>query len=155
MACIQARVEAALERSLPKSDVVPARLHAAMRYAVLGGGKRVRPLLVHAAGEVAGGSSEETALARLDTVGCAVELIHAYSLVHDDLPCMDDDVLRRGKPTVHVEFDQATALLVGDALQSLAFQLLCERGLAAPAAQLEMARILACAAGSRGMAGGQ
>jgi len=155
MSRIQSRVEAALERYLPKQDVVPARLHAAMRYAVLGGGKRVRPLLVQAAGEASAGYADEQLLARLDTVACAVELIHAYSLVHDDLPCMDDDVLRRGKATVHVEFDQATALLAGDALQSLAFQLLCERGLAVPAEQLEMARILACAAGSRGMAGGQ
>ncbi len=155
MARIQARVEAALERCLPKSDVAPARLHAAMRYATLGAGKRVRPLLVHAAGEAAGAAGNDDALGKLDRLACAVELIHAYSLVHDDLPCMDDDVLRRGKPTVHVEFDEATALLVGDALQSLAFQLVTEDRLAAPAEQLEMARILACASGSRGMAGGQ
>src|SRR3954471_2534346 len=156
MAGIQERVEAALERLLPRADVVPARLHAAMRYAVLGGGKRVRPLLVHAAGEAAGGAGEEASLGRLDTVGCAIELIHAYSLVHDDLPCMDDDVLRRGKPTVHVEYDEATALLVGDALQSLAFQILGENKVAEnPDAQLEMVKLLAAAAGSRGMAGGQ
>jgi farnesyl diphosphate synthase len=122
-----------------------------MRYAVLGGGKRVRPLLAFAAGELAQAVPE-----RLETVAAAVELIHAYSLVHDDLPCMDDDVLRRGKPTVHVEYDEATALLAGDALQSLAFQLLAEQRLAeSDAAQLDMVRALALAAGSRGMAGGQ
>jgi farnesyl diphosphate synthase len=122
-----------------------------MRYAVLEGGKRVRPLLAFGAGEVARAAPE-----RLETVAAALELIHAYSLVHDDLPCMDDDVLRRGKPTVHVEYDEATALLVGDALQALAFQLLAEHRLAdSPHAQLEMARTLALAAGSRGMAGGQ
>jgi farnesyl diphosphate synthase len=118
-----------------------------MRYAVLGGGKRVRPLLCHAAGEVFGADR-----ARLEALGCAVELIHAYSLVHDDLPCMDDDVLRRGKPTCHVEFDEATALLVGDALQTLAFQVLAEHADSAAAA---MVTLLAQAAGSRGMAGGQ
>jgi farnesyl diphosphate synthase len=151
----QTRVETALERSLPKPEVAPARLHAAMRYAVLGGGKRVRPLLAYAAGEAAAGPGDRDSGHGLDAVACAVELIHAYSLVHDDLPCMDNDVLRRGKPTVHVEFDQATALLVGDALQSLAFQLLAECRLGKPAEQLEMLKILACATGSRGMAGGQ
>ena len=109
------------------------------------------PLLTFAAGEAAHARPE-----RLEVAAAAVELIHAYSLVHDDLPCMDDDVLRRGKPTVHMEYDEATALLVGDALQSLAFQLLAEHALAdAPAAQLDMLRLLAAAAGSRGMAGGQ
>jgi farnesyl diphosphate synthase len=151
MGGVQARMEAALGRLLPAAHLVPARLHDAMRYAVLDGGKRVRPLLAFAAGEVARAAPE-----RLETVAAAVELIHAYSLVHDDLPCMDDDVLRRGKPTVHVEYDEATALLVGDALQSLAFQLLAEHRLADSAgAQLEMVRALALAAGSRGMAGGQ
>ena len=151
MALVQARVEAALERCLPSADHEPRRLHAAMRYAVLGGGKRVRPLLAFAAGEAAGAAPE-----RLDAVACAVELIHAYSLVHDDMPCMDDDVLRRGKPTVHVEFDEATALLVGDGLQSLAFEALSAERLAdAPAAQVEMLRMLAVASGTRGMAGGQ
>jgi farnesyl diphosphate synthase len=111
----------------------------------------VRPLLAFAAGEVGGAAPE-----RLEIVAAAVELIHAYSLVHDDLPCMDDDALRRGKPTVHVEYDEATALLVGDALQSLAFQLLAENRIAdEPRAQLEMVKTLAMAAGSRGMAGGQ
>jgi len=151
MGAIQARMEVVLSRVLPAAQVVPARLHQAMRYATLEGGKRVRPLLTFAAGEVTQARSE-----RLDIAAAAVELIHAYSLVHDDLPCMDDDVLRRGKPTVHVEYDEATALLVGDALQSLAFQLLAEHALADDArVQLEMVKLLAGAAGSRGMAGGQ
>ena len=132
MGSVLDRVESALEHALPRPDVDPARLHDGMRYAVLGGGKRVRPLLTFAAGDIAGALPE-----RLELAACAVECIHAYSLVHDDMPCMDDDVLRRGKPTVHVEFDEATALLVGDALQTLAFQM------------------LAVASGSRGMAGGQ
>jgi farnesyl diphosphate synthase len=148
---VQGRMEAALARLLPPAHAVPARLHEAMRYAVLAGGKRVRPLLAFAAGEVSGAPPE-----RLEVAAAAVEMLHAYSLVHDDLPCMDDDVLRRGKATVHVEFDEATALLVGDALQSLAFQLLAEETLSRdPAVQLEMIRMLAAAAGSRGMAGGQ
>jgi farnesyl diphosphate synthase len=151
MARVQERVETALERVLPPADHAPQLLHRAMRYAVLGGGKRVRPLLAFAAGELVGAAPE-----RLDAVACAVELIHAYSLAHDDLPCMDDDVLRRGKPTVHVEFDEATALLVGDALQSLAFEVLAKEGLAERASvQLEMLRTLAVASGTRGMAGGQ
>jgi farnesyl diphosphate synthase len=147
----QTRIEAVLEQVLPLARIAPARLHAAMRYAVLGGGKRVRPLLAFAAGELTRADEERVAIA-----GAAVELIHAYSLVHDDLPCMDDDVLRRGKPTCHVEYDEPTALLVGDALQSLAFQLLSDYSLADdPAGQLEMVKLLAVAAGSRGMAGGQ
>jgi farnesyl diphosphate synthase len=151
MGDVQARMESALERLLPGAQAVPARLHEAMRYAVLEGGKRVRPLLCFAAGELTG-----AAAGRLEVAGAAVEMIHAYSLVHDDMPCMDDDILRRGKPTVHVEYDQATALLAGDALQSLAFQLLSEPGLSeSPAAQLEMVKALAVASGSRGMAGGQ
>lgn len=144
-------MEQVLARTLPAAEIVPQRLHAAMRYAALGGGKRVRPLLVFAAGEVA-----DAHVDRLEIAAAAVEMIHAYSLVHDDLPCMDDDVLRRGKPTVHVEFDEATALLVGDSLQSLAFQLLAQYPLAQDAhKQLEMVTLLAVAAGSRGMAGGQ
>ncbi len=151
MGGIQARMEAVLARLLPAARLAPARLHEAMRYAVLEGGKRVRPLLTFAAGELVGARAE-----RLEVAAAALELVHAYSLVHDDLPCMDDDVLRRGKPTVHVEFDEATALLAGDALQSLAFQLLAEHALAdEPRAQLEMVKLLALAAGSRGMAGGQ
>ena len=150
MATTQARVESALARTLPAADSMPARLHDAMRYAALGGGKRVRPLLAFAAGEVTGAEAE-----KLEVVACAVELIHAYSLVHDDLPCMDDDVLRRGRPTCHVEFDEATALLVGDSLQTLAFELLAGQPLGAPQQQLEMIALLAHASGSRGMAGGQ
>src|SRR5262249_55371880 len=145
------RIEAALKRVLPPPEIAPQRLHEAMRYAVLGAGKRVRPLLAVAAGEVAGADIERVAIA-----GAAVELIHAYSLVHDDLPCMDDDVLRRGRNTCHVEYDEATALLVGDALQSLAFQLLADYRLADDApTQLEMIKLLAAASGSRGMAGGR
>ncbi|MBK7136373.1 MAG: polyprenyl synthetase family protein [Rhodocyclales bacterium] len=151
MTAVQQRTERALENLLPGTDIAPQRLHRAMRYATLGGGKRIRPLLCQAAGELAGADP-----ARLDIAGCAVEMIHAYSLVHDDLPCMDDDVLRRGKPTCHVEYDEATALLVGDALQSQAFLLLSDHELADdPRRQLGMLRLLAQAAGSRGMAGGQ
>jgi len=144
-------VETRLNEVLPGIDIAPNVLHDAMRYAVLGGGKRIRPLLACAGGELA-----EAALERTIVAGVAVELIHGYSLVHDDLPCMDDDVLRRGKPTCHVEYDEPTALLVGDALQTLAFQVLAEYRLSDdPAVQLDMIRILAQAAGSRGMAGGQ
>ena len=151
MTAVQQRPERALENLLPGPDIAPQRLHRAMRFATLGGGKRIRPLLCQAAGELAGADP-----ARLDIAGCAVEMIHAYSLVHDDLPCMDDDVRRRGKPTCHVEYDEATALLVGDALQSQAFLLLSDHVLADdPRRQLGMLRLLAQAAGSRGMAGGQ
>ena len=147
----QARIETFLDSRLPATDCIPMRLHKAMRYAVLGGGKRVRPLLSFAAGELAGADVE-----RVTVVAAAVELIHAYSLVHDDLPCMDDDILRRGKPTCHIEFDEATALLTGDSLQTLAFELLAEKPLAdAPETQLNMIAQLAVASGSRGMAGGQ
>ena len=136
---------------LPSAEVAPERLHAAMRYSVLDGGKRVRPLLAFAAGELVGAD-----VARVNVAAAAVELIHAYSLVHDDMPCMDNDVLRRGKPTCHVQFDEATALLVGDALQSLAFQLLAEHSLNDHSPlQLQMLKLLAAASGSRGMAGGQ
>lgn len=148
---VQRQVERALQRMLPPVDAEPARLHQAMRYASLDGGKRVRPLLAFAAGEISAAPDE-----RLERVACALECIHAYSLVHDDMPCMDDDVLRRGKPTVHVQYDEATALLVGDALQSLAFEVVTRPGGAASAAQqLEMIHVLATASGSRGMAGGQ
>jgi farnesyl diphosphate synthase len=147
----QARMESVLAEWLPPVHIAPQRLHDAMRYAVLGGGKRVRPLLAFAAGEVCGADIE-----RVQHAAAAVELIHAYSLVHDDMPAMDNDALRRGKPTVHVEFDEATALLVGDALQSLAFDILASTPLADDAAtQLKMVQLLAQAAGSRGMAGGQ
>lgn len=147
---VQTRTETALDRFLPTAAVAPSRLHDAMRYAVLGGGKRVRPLLCHAAGALSGASS-----AALDAAACAVELIHAYSLVHDDMPCMDDDVLRRGKPTVHVQYDDATALLVGDSLQSLAFLLLSEHCDVTAETRVRMVSQLAIASGSRGMAGGQ
>lgn len=150
VAAVQTRTETALDRFLPAAAVAPSRLHDAMRYAVLGGGKRVRPLLCHAAGALSGASS-----AALDAAACAVELIHAYSLVHDDMPCMDDDVLRRGKPTVHVQYDDATALLVGDSLQSLAFLLLSEHCDVAADTRVRMVSQLAIASGSRGMAGGQ
>ena len=151
MLAIQQRTETALERLLPPAAAAPARLHEAMRYATLGGGKRVRPLLCHAAGGIFAADAE-----RLDRAACAVEMIHVYSLVHDDLPCMDDDVLRRGKPTCHVEYDEATALLVGDALQTQAFHVLADETAAGdPARRLAMVAQLAHAAGSRGMAGGQ
>ncbi len=133
----------------------PANLGEPMRYAVLDGGKRLRPLLVLAAAQAAGNLAAGPAEAAL-RAGCAVELIHAYSLVHDDMPCMDDDVLRRGKPTVHVQFGQAQALLAGDALQALAFELLVPEGSAIPdAVQARLCRQLALAAGYNGMAGGQ
>ena len=121
MGGVQSRMESVLARLLPAAQVGPSRLHEAMRYATLEGGKRVRPLLAFAAGEATGAAAD-----RLEIAAAAVEMIHAYSLVHDDLPCMDDDVLRRGKPTVHVQFGQATALLAGDALQALAFQVISE-----------------------------
>jgi farnesyl diphosphate synthase len=148
---VATRMEAALGELLPPKSIAPTRLHDAMRYSVLGGGKRVRPMLVFAAGLVS-----DAEPVRLGVAAAAVEMIHAYSLVHDDMPCMDDDVLRRGKPTTHVEFDEATALLAGDALQSLAFQLLADFKLSDdPAVQLKMIQIFAVACGSRGMAGGQ
>jgi farnesyl diphosphate synthase len=150
MRAVLARVEAALERYLPEAAVEPARLHEAMRYAVLGGGKRVRPLLVHAAGELTGARPEA-----LEAASAALEMIHVYSLVHDDMPCMDDDDLRRGKPTVHVQYDEATALLVGDALQSQAFVVLTDETALDARAQASLVRELALASGSLGMAGGQ
>ena len=151
MQACQTRMESVLDGLLPKPGIAPQRLHEAMRYAVLGGGKRVRPLLACAAGEFAGAD-----MTRVEYAAAAVELIHSYSLAHDDMPAMDNDALRRGKPTVHKEFDEATALLAGDALQSLAFEALAERSLADdPTRQLEMLRLLASATGSRGMAGGQ
>ncbi|NIE66002.1 farnesyl diphosphate synthase [Burkholderia sp. Ax-1719] len=143
------RVESALDHYLPAADVQPAPLHDAMRYAVLGGGKRVRPLLCHAAGELTNATPEA-----LDAAACALEMIHVYSLVHDDMPCMDDDDMRRGKPTVHVKYDEPTALLVGDALQSQAFVALTSDVMDA-AHQAALVRELALASGSIGMAGGQ
>ncbi len=148
----QERAEAALESWLPTVDTEPSRLHEAMRYACLNGGKRVRPVLVYA-----GGSALGIPLEQLDAPACAVEFIHAYSLIHDDLPAMDDDNLRRGKPTCHRAFDEATAILAGDALQCLAFQVLTNDTAmkASPDQRLAMIAELAHASGSRGMAGGQ
>ncbi|WP_028451925.1 polyprenyl synthetase family protein [Chitinilyticum aquatile] len=148
---VQQRMETCLSASLPAETHLPERLHDAMRYSVLDGGKRVRPLLAFAAGMVVDADPE-----RLQYVAAAVEMIHAYSLVHDDMPAMDNDVLRRGKPTVHVAFGEATALLAGDALQAQAFDVLSGHMLAdAPADQLKMVSLLARASGSLGMCGGQ
>ncbi len=145
----QAAVERALSSWVPAQ--APAGLGDAMRYAVLDGGKRLRPLLALATCEAVGGHTAAAMRA-----ACAVELIHAYSLVHDDMPCMDDDVLRRGKPTVHVQFGEAQALLAGDALQALAFELLVpDDGSVEPAMSARLCRMLALAAGAGGMAGGQ
>ena len=152
LANFQAQVDQALERQLPSAERDPQRLHSAMRYAVLGPGKRVRPVLVYATGQ-----AFNTPLDELDGSAVAVELIHAYSLIHDDLPAMDDDDLRRGRPTCHKEFDEATAILAGDALQALAFRVVaeCEATTVAPTRRIEMLRTLAHASGSEGMAGGQ
>ncbi len=148
----RARIERALDRRLPATNAPPARLHEAMRYATLNGGKRVRAALVYLAGEALGVPDDA-----LDVPACAIELIHAYSLVHDDLPCMDNDDLRRGRPSCHRAYDEATALLVGDSLQSLAFDLLSSDPVLAIDAtrRAEMIALLARAAGSAGMAGGQ
>jgi farnesyl diphosphate synthase len=146
------RIEDLLARNLPTADAVPQRLHQAMRYSVLGPGKRARPLLVYATADALGMPYE-----RVDSAAMAVELIHAYSLIHDDLPAMDDDDLRRGRPTTHRAFDEATAILAGDALQVLAFEILAGTELSdgAAAGALAMIRVLAAASGTRGMAGGQ
>jgi geranylgeranyl pyrophosphate synthase len=148
----QARVQGVLDRVLPGADLVPQRLHEAQRYAVLGGGKRLRPLLVYCTGEAL-----HVPIDSLDAPAAAVELIHSYSLVHDDLPAMDNDDLRRGQPTTHRAFDEATAILAGDALQVLAFSLLARDRAPAttPEARLRMIQILADASGTAGMAGGQ
>jgi farnesyl diphosphate synthase len=148
------RVDAALARHLPDDTREPRTLHAAMRYAVLGDGKRLRPLLVYAAGAALGSPPEDAHDDALDHAAVAIELVHAYSLVHDDLPAMDDDALRRGRPTVHIAFDEATAILVGDALQSEAFLVLSAAPAPADAVRAAL-RELAHAAGSRGMCGGQ
>ncbi|MCK5719331.1 MAG: (2E,6E)-farnesyl diphosphate synthase [Thiomargarita sp.] len=149
----QKRVDSVLENCLPNSSIQPNYLHEAMRYATMGGGKRIRPILTYLTGEAL-----NIDLALLDAPACAVELIHAYSLVHDDLPAMDNDDLRRGKPTCHKAYDEATAILVGDALQTLAFYLLShdsQLNKIATNKRLKMVEILALATGSRGMAGGQ
>ncbi|MEY2340798.1 polyprenyl synthetase family protein [Acidithiobacillus sp. IBUN Pt1247-S3] len=147
---IVARSERCLENYLPASNAFPARLHEAMRYSVLGGGKRVRPLLVYAAGAALGIHES-----LLDRPAAALEMIHAYSLVHDDLPAMDNDDLRRGRPTCHKAYDEATAILVGDALLTHAFRILAEPAGLSPGQQLRMLATLAQAAGSHGMVGGQ
>ena len=149
MKSTQQQFEVLLASFLPSGDAIPEKLHQAMRYAALDGGKRVRPLLVYAAGFMF--DAPANLLAR---AAAALEMIHAYSLVHDDMPCMDDDALRRGKPTVHVKYDEATALLVGDALQAQAFLALAEAE-GEPSRQIAMLRFLAQAAGSAGMCGGQ
>jgi geranylgeranyl pyrophosphate synthase len=146
------RMERALESRLPQADQVPTRLHEAMRYSVLSGGKRVRPALLFATARTLGLTEDE-----VEAAACAVELVHVYSLVHDDLPAMDDDDLRRGRPTCHKAFDEATALLVGDALQPLAFQLLARDAAlpADPAIRLRLVAMLSEAIGTLGMTGGQ
>jgi farnesyl diphosphate synthase len=146
------RMERALAERLPQPDQIPARLHAAMRYSVLGGGKRVRPALLFATARSLGLTEDE-----VEAAACAIEMVHVYSLVHDDLPAMDDDDLRRGRPTCHKAFDEATALLVGDALQPLAFQLLARDPAlpASPAIRLRLIGMLSEALGTLGMTGGQ
>ena len=149
MASIRDRTTRALDQHLPPASHAPQRLHEAMRYACLNGGKRVRPILVHAAGEASGANPDA-----LDICAAAVEMVHVYSLVHDDMPCMDNDTLRRGQPTCHVHYDEATALLVGDALQTQAFVTLADT-LLTPATVNSLMRTLAHASGAAGMAGGQ
>jgi geranylgeranyl pyrophosphate synthase len=146
------RMEYALAARLPEADVIPARLHGAMRYSVLGGGKRIRPALVFATAKALGLSEDD-----VEAAACAIELVHVYSLVHDDLPAMDDDDMRRGRPTCHIAYDEATALLVGDALQPLAFQLLARDPKLpdSPLVRLRLIDLLAQAIGTFGMAGGQ
>jgi len=148
----QARAKQALDQRLPAADLHPCALHQAMRYAVLGGGKRIRPVLVYLSGAAVGAAPDT-----LDGPACAVEFIHAYSLIHDDLPAMDNDDLRHGQPTCHKAFGEALAILAGDALQALAFQVLGQDDamVADPATRLRMLGVLAQAAGSRGMVGGQ
>lgn len=151
MAACQSRLEGALSQWLPPAATLPATLHKAMRYAVLDGGKRIRPTLVYASGQAVGSRREV-----LDGPACAIEFIHAYSLIHDDLPAMDDDDLRRGKPSCHKAFGEASAILAGDALQSLAFYVMShDNHLTDTATRLRMIETLALAAGSRGMVGGQ
>jgi geranylgeranyl pyrophosphate synthase len=152
IADFRSRIDAELEHALPSSELEPQRLHAAMRYSVLSEGKRIRPLLAYAVGEVLGISLE-----RIDPIAVAVELVHAYSLVHDDLPAMDDDELRRGRPTTHIAYDEATAILVGDALQVLAFQVLVksEAYRDTPGIVRRLIEVLGDASGSTGMVGGQ
>ena len=148
----QQRTERALQQRLPSDALMPQRLHQAMRYSVLNGGKRMRPMLTYATGKMLGVSMDS-----LDAIACAVECIHVYSLIHDDLPAMDDDDLRRGKPTCHVAYDEATAILAGDALQAFAFELLANDDSITASVQnrMQMVTLLAKASGSLGMVGGQ
>lgn len=148
----QQRVEQALEIRLPSEKLLPQKLHTAMRYCVLGGGKRMRPMLTYCTAKTLGIAPEA-----VDGVACAVEFIHVYSLIHDDLPAMDDDDLRRGKPTCHIAFDEATAILTGDALQAMAFEILAHDASISTSAEnrLQMITTLAKASGSQGMVGGQ
>lgn len=146
----QNRFERVLEACLPGDDEAPARLHRAMRYSALDGGKRFRPVLVYAAGRAL-----EAPVTMLDTAACAIELIHAYSLIHDDLPAMDDDDLRRGRPSCHRQFDEATAILAGDALQALAYEILAQDASIGAERALRLLQLVASACGSKGMAGGQ
>jgi geranylgeranyl diphosphate synthase type II len=152
LAAERERIDGALDRLLPPAEAWPRRLHAAMRYAVFGGGKRVRPVLVRAACQAIGGDAEHVVEA-----ACAIELVHTYSLIHDDLPALDDDTLRRGRPTVHVAYDEALAILAGDALLTEAFAVLgaFPSGEAHAARRAEACRLVADAIGSRGMVGGQ
>lgn len=152
MQCYQARIEEVLERFLPAAEHVPSALHSAMRYAVLGGGKRIRPVLAYAVADCLGAE-----LAEVDSAACALELIHCYSLVHDDLPAMDNDDLRRGRPTCHKIYGDAMALLAGDALQCLATEILSQGEFSETQAQarIRMLATISSASGSRGMAGGQ
>ena len=152
----QAHIEQVLDRILPSADLIPTTLHSAMRYSILGGGKRVRALLCYAAAEIYIQDISLVDISLADSAACALELMHAYSLVHDDMPCMDDDNLRRGKPSCHKQYDDATALLVGYSLQSLAFSAISQTSPSQNAQQqLQVLHILAKAAGSLGMAGGQ
>jgi farnesyl diphosphate synthase len=146
----QQRFESILDQYLPHANMNPGTLHQAMRYSALAGGKRFRPVLVYASGKALGLKMD-----RLDPLACAIELIHTYSLIHDDLPAMDDDDLRRGQPTCHRAFGEATAILAGDALQALAFEILASANPAQEATNLRLVRELASACGSTGMAGGQ
>ncbi|MCK7543884.1 polyprenyl synthetase family protein [Marinobacter bryozoorum] len=150
LATCAALTDHALEERLPATEEAPGRLHEAMRYSVLGGGKRIRPALAMAAACAVGGEPEQALVC-----ACAVELIHAYSLIHDDLPAMDDDDLRRGRPTTHIRFDQATAILAGDALQALAFEWLAGAHSLTADTRLAMVQKLAAASGTGGMVGGQ
>lgn len=149
---VQQRVEKALDARLPKTDILPKRLHEAMRYSALDGGKRMRPMLAYCTGKILGIPDEV-----IDGPACAVEMIHVYSLIHDDLPAMDDDDLRRGKATSHIAFDDATAILAGDGLQALAFEILANDSAidVSPSSRLKMITTLTRASGSLGMVGGQ